>query len=154
MKYEIRKFPPKYAKAIAENTRKEIDSLEIELKHLETDLKNYQTSQKYLDCKSKLDEIYSKKADGVRIRSKCDWCKSGEKLTRASQGLIRTLVKNEKKINDPLEIKTELQLFYKKLFTENLSITKQNIVSLLENFPVPKLQEEQVIKLEGKITES
>ena len=29
---------------------KEIDSIEIELKHLETDLKNYQTSQKYLDC--------------------------------------------------------------------------------------------------------
>ena len=56
-----------YAKAIGENIRKEINSLEIELKHLETDLKNYQTSQKYLDCKSKLDEIYSKTADGVRI---------------------------------------------------------------------------------------
>ena len=41
----------KYAKVMAENTRKEIDSLEIELKHLETDLKNYQTSRKYLDCK-------------------------------------------------------------------------------------------------------
>ena len=68
LKYEIRKFPPKYAKAIAENTRKEIDSLEIELKHLETDLKNYQTSQKYLDCKSKLEQIYSKKANEVRIR--------------------------------------------------------------------------------------
>ena len=50
--YEIRKFTNKYAKAVAENARKEKDSLEIELKHLETDLKNYQTSQKYLDCKS------------------------------------------------------------------------------------------------------
>ena len=148
MKYEIRKFPPKYAKAIAENTRKEIDSLEIELKHLETDLKNYQTSQKYLDCKSKLDEIYSKKADGVRIRSKTDWYKSGEKSnkfflnlekTRASQGLIRALVKNEKEINDPIEINTEIQLFYKKLLTENLSISKENVITLLESLPVPKL---------------
>ena len=148
MKYEIRKFAKKNAKAITENTRKEIDSLEIELKHLETDLKNYQTSQKYLDCKSKLDEIYSKKADGVRIRSKTDWYKSGEKSnkfflnlekTRASQGLIRALVKNEKEINDPIEINTEIQLFYKKLLTENLSISKENVITLLESLPVRKL---------------
>ena len=138
----------KNAKAITENTRKEIDSLEIELKHLETDLKNYQISQKYLDCKSKLDEIYSKKADGVRIRSKTDWYKSGEKSnkfflnlekTRASQGLIQALVKNEKEINDPIEINTEIQLFYKKLLTENLSISKENVITLLESLPVPKL---------------
>ena len=45
----------KYEKAIAENARKEIDYPEKELKHLEIDLKNYQTSQKYLDCKGKLD---------------------------------------------------------------------------------------------------
>ena len=80
----------KNAKAIAENTRKEIDSLETELKHLETDLKNYQTSQKYLDCKSKLDEIYSKKADGVRIRSKTDWYKSGEKSNKFFLNLEKT----------------------------------------------------------------
>ena len=114
----------KYAKAIAENARKEIDSLKIELKHFKTDLKNYQTRQKYLDCKSKPDEIYSNKADRVRIRSNCDWCESGEKSnkfflnfekTSASQGLICTLVKNEKEINNPFEITTELQDFYKKL---------------------------------------
>ena len=67
------KIHKKHAKVIAENVGKEIDSLEIELKHLETDFKKYQTSQNYLDCKSKIDEIYFKKADGVRIRSKCDW---------------------------------------------------------------------------------
>ena len=44
----------KYTKAAAENTRKKIDSLEIELYHLKADLKNYQTSQKHLHCKSKL----------------------------------------------------------------------------------------------------
>ena len=47
--YEIRKFTNKYAvnrKAVAENVRKEKDSLEIKLKHLKTDLKNYQTSKK------------------------------------------------------------------------------------------------------------
>ena len=87
LKYGIRKFTKKYAQAVAENARKETDSLEIELKHLETDLKKYQTSQKYLDRKSKQDEIYSKKANGVRIRSKCDWYQSGESLTNSFQTL-------------------------------------------------------------------
>ena len=41
----------KYAKATAENARKETNSPERELKRLKTDLKNYQKSQKYLDCK-------------------------------------------------------------------------------------------------------
>ena len=59
--------------------------------------------------------------------------------TRASQGLIRALVKNEKEINDPIEINTEIQLFYKKLLTENLSISKENVITLLESLPVPKL---------------
>ena len=96
------------------------------------------------------------KADRVSIRSKCDWYESGEKSskfllnfekTRVSQGLI---VKNEKEINDPFEINIELQEFYKKLFTDNLSISKQNLFSLLADLPLPKPQEEQVIKCEGK----
>ena len=130
MEYKIRKFTKKYEKAIVENARKETDYLKIELKHLETDLKNYQTSQKYLHYKSKLD---SKIAEGVRIRGKCDSYESGEnsnkfflnfEKTRAPQGLIRTLVTNEKEINDPVETNTELQHFYKKLFTDNLSISE------------------------------
>ena len=130
MEYKIRKFTKKYEKAIVENARKETDYLKIELKHLETDLKNYQTSQKYLDYKSKLD---SKIAEGVRIRGKCDSYESGEnsnkfflnfEKTRTPQGLIRTLVTNEKEINDPVETNTELQHFYKKLFTDNLSISE------------------------------
>ena len=114
------------------NVRKEKDSIEKELKHLETDLKNYKTSQKYLDCISKLDEVYSRKADKVSIRSKCDWYKTDEKSskfflnlekTRAYQCLIRTLVKNGKEINNPVEINTELQDFYKELLIDNLSIS-------------------------------
>ena len=44
--------------------------------------------------------------------------------------------------------------FIPKKQTYNLSISKQNVVSLLEDLLVPKLQEEQVIKCEGQITES
>ena len=128
-------IPQKDAKSVVENARKQTDSLGIEFKHLRGDLKNYQASQKYLDCKSKLGEIYFKKASGVRIKSKCDWCESGEKFNKfflnlaktcASQGIIPTLIKNEREINYPAEISTELQDFYKTLFTGNLSISKQN----------------------------
>ena len=62
--------------------------------------------------------------------------------TCASQDLISILSKNEKEV----EINTELQKFYKKLFNGNLSISKQNVVSLLEDLPLSKLQREQVIK--------
>ena len=83
------------------------------------------------------DETYSKKANKVRIKSECDWYESSEKSnkfflnlekTRASLGPNRTLVKNEKEINDPVEIDTELQDFYKTLF-----ISLQHVVSLLED---------------------
>ena len=47
------------------------------------------------------------------------------------QGLIHKLAKNENEINDPVEMNTEIQLFYKKLFTEAISISKQNVVSPL-----------------------
>ena len=49
---------------------------------------------------------------------------------------------------------TELQDFYKELFTDNLSISKQNVVSILEDLPLAKLQEEQVIKCKAEIIES
>ena len=43
---------------------------------------------------------------------------------------------------------------FKKLFTDILSISKQNVITVLEDLPLPKLQEEQVIKCEEQITES
>ena len=144
MKYEIWKFTKKYAKAIAENARKEIDSLEIELKHLKTHLKNYQTSQKYLDCKSNLDGIHSKKDVGVRIRSKYDLYETGEKSnkfflnfekTRASEGLICTFVENEKEINNPVETR----IFIKSSSPISLYFKTQRSISY-RKFALPKLQ--------------
>ena len=51
--------------------------------------KNYQASQKHLDFKSKLDEIYSKKVKWFRVKSKCDSYESGEK----SNNFFKTLEK-------------------------------------------------------------
>ena len=44
--------------------------------------------------------------------------------------------------------------FFIESSSPKISISKQNVVSLLENLPVPKLQEGRVIKCEGEITES
>lgn len=57
-------------------------------------------------------------------------------------------------INDPGEINTELQDFHKKPFTDNLSISKKTVVSLLKDLSLPKLQEKQSKKCEGEITGS
>ena len=57
-------------------------------------------------------------------------------------------------INDPGEINTELQDFHKKPFTNNLSISKKTVVSLLKDLSLPKLQEKQSKKCEGEITGS
>ena len=54
-------------------------------------------------------------------------------------------------INDPGEINTELQDFHKKPFTDNLSISKKSVVSLLKDLSLPKLQEKQSKKCEGEI---
>ena len=115
LKYEIRKFTKKNCKSHSRKCKKGNRFS----RNITSSLNRYKyrTSQKYLDCKLKLDEIYSKQSNGVRTRSKCDWYESSEKSnkfflnleeTLTSQGLICSLVKNENEINDPVEINTEL----------------------------------------------
>ena len=36
---------------------------------------NYLDNSEYNLCKSKLDQFYEEKANGIRMRSKCDWYK-------------------------------------------------------------------------------
>ena len=53
-------------------------SLEKKLKTLETNT-NFTENSAYTEIKEKLDKIYQAKTNGIRIRSKCDWYKHGEK---------------------------------------------------------------------------
>ena len=71
LKYEIRKFTIDFSKALSKNEKQEVSYLEKKLKNLECDLSNTKTRDQYLDCKDKLENIYTKKANGIRIRSKC-----------------------------------------------------------------------------------
>ena len=158
LKYEIRKFTIDFSKALSKNEKQEVSYLEKKLKDLECDLSNTKTRDQYLDCKDKLENIYTKKANAIRIRSKCSWYESGEKSskfflnlekTRAKQGHLR----NENEIQEQREVYTHLYLFFKNLFTQKLSVCEENVTKFLDQIFLPKLNNEQIFEWEGFINE-
>ena len=56
--------------------------MEKKLKNLESSLNEPQIRDQYLECKDQLETIYTKKANGIKIRSKCNWYENGEKSTK------------------------------------------------------------------------
>ena len=116
-----------------------------------------------MDYKERLNTIYSKKVNGIRIRSKCDWCENGEKSTkfflnleksRSSQGVVGSILKNKIEVKNQSEINNELSKFYKNLFKENLNTSKEAISSFLENINLPSLTNEQAFECDGIISET
>ena len=70
-------------------------------------------NSEYVSCKGKLDQFYKGKANGIRIRSKCNWYEYGEKSTKfflnlektgAHQNKIRNILINGKEITDQKEV--------------------------------------------------
>ena len=82
LKYEIRKFSIRYSKVIAKEKRKKQHELESKLKILEKSLSCDKNIEEYHKCKADLDEIYDNIAEGVKIRSKCQWYEESEKSTK------------------------------------------------------------------------
>ena len=106
--------------------------------------------------------IYTKKVNGIRIRSKYNWYENGETSTKfflnlekycATQGCLRTILENKKELSDSQQINDALYNFYQTLFKEKLSISDECIQSFLDKVPLPKLNENQTLKCEGAITE-
>ena len=79
LKYEIRKFSIKLAKAQAMKRRLERVLLEKKLKNLESNMNNF---EEYNDCKTQLEQIYKVNANGIKIRSKCEWYEHEEKSSK------------------------------------------------------------------------
>ena len=75
LKYNIRKYTIKFSKELAKSTNKITTDLETKLKHFEKH-ENYLDNIDYQVCKQQLDEIYEKKAKGIKIRSKCNMVKN------------------------------------------------------------------------------
>ena len=92
---QMRKFAITYSKKASQSTKRSQCELEKKLKELESNLNSEANFNEYTKCKNDLQRIYERTAEGVKIRSKCQWYEEGEKSTKFFLNL-------EKK-NDPLK---------------------------------------------------
>ena len=81
LKQNIRKDTIKFHKKPAKNKNKIIADLETKLKHFEKH-ENHVDNIDYKVCKQQVELIYEKEARGIKIRTKCNWHKHGEKSTK------------------------------------------------------------------------
>ena len=123
LKYEVRKFTIKYTKHVAKEKRQLKTNLENQLKKLEGKLDEDNLS-KYDSVKNELDEIYDHIAEGIRIRSKCDWYEHGKKSTKfflnlekqgGSQNTIKKLAIDDKEMTEQVHILEHIREFYETL---------------------------------------
>ena len=119
-------------------------------------------NSEYVSCKGKLDQFYKGKANGIRIRSKCNWYEYGEKSTKfflnlektgAHQNKIRNILINGKEITDQKEVNNELFGFYNNLFKNDQKSSKSDTTQFLSSIEVPCLTEEQSTKCKFLISE-
>ena len=101
----------------------------------------------------KFDSIYDHMAEGIRIRSKCDWHQHGEKSTkcflnlekkRGNQNQIRKLTIDEKEIDDDIEIFKKIGSFYETLFKSQSFKNVSEIEKFLCNITTPSLNKDQI----------
>ena len=104
IKFEIRQFLIRFFKKLSRSWNAEREILERELNDSEKSGWSYSDNEDCLVCKTKLDKIYDKKVEGLRIRSKCGWYEKWEKSTKffltlekrhAIQNQIKALVVND-----------------------------------------------------------
>ena len=162
LKYEIRKFSIHFSKGIARNKKIERTYLENKLKTLENS-PSFVNNPEYIETNEKLDKIYQEKANGIRIRSKCNWYKHGEKSSkfflnleksRAVQNQIRNVLIDNIEINNQKDINKELYLYYKNLFNKRQHLSEHdinNFLNTVSNFP--QLSTEQSLECEKNISE-
>ena len=99
MKFEIRQFSITFSKNLSKFLNAKGEILEKELKDFEKSASSYFNNDDYLACKTKLDKIYNKKLEGLKIRSTCDWFEKGEKSTKFFLTLEKrhTIIQNQSK---------------------------------------------------------
>ena len=71
-----------YSKTAAKIRRQHRINLEQELKNLENNLIFKENGKFYSHYRNELETIYDHIAEGIRIRSKCEWYEHGEKSTK------------------------------------------------------------------------
>ena len=117
--------------------------------------------EEYNGSKTQLEQIYKIKANGIKIRSKCEWYEHGEKSSkfflnleksRAIQGQVRTGIYNDKETNDETEVNNHFYSFFNYLYKET-SFLSNNLETYLNTISFPKLTKEKSETLDGGITE-
>ena len=136
--------------------------MESKLKTLESRPK-FIDNPEYIETNEKFDKIYQEKANGIRIRSQCNWYEHGEKSSknflnleksRAFQNQIRDILIGNLEVNSQQVINNELYLYYKNLFNEIQHLSEydiNNFVDVVSKFP--QLSTEQSPECEKCVTE-
>ena len=82
LKYEIRILSKKFSKNKVKLWREKLSRLEVKLKELEQNLSNDEAKEQYHAYRGEINEIYDEISNGIKIRSKCDWYKFGERFNK------------------------------------------------------------------------
>ena len=137
--------------------------LENKLKELEGNLNTEDNIQSYNIYKKELDSIYDHIAEGIRIRSKCDWYEHGEKSSkfflnlekkRGNQNQIRKLIIDEKEIDGDVEILKKIESFYETLFKSQSFKNVSEIEKFLCGITTPSLNNDQINLCEKDLSET
>ena len=162
LKYEIRKFVIKFSKCKSKKIKKKRTKIENKLQLLEDNHSYIENRNAYDNSKDQLNEILENIAEGVRIRSRCQWYEEGEKSNkfflnlekkRAIEGQIRKVVANDREISDPKLIEYEIKSFYKTLFRNNITKSELDNNHFLEEVDLPVLSLDEKLLCEGELTE-
>ena len=99
--------------------------LENKLKLLESNLDRDINSAEYINCKNQREKIYDDIAKGIKVRSKCQWYKQGEKSTnfilnlvktKTTEGTVEKLEIDNKEVDNSVEVNRKLEKFFESLF--------------------------------------
>ena len=113
--------------------------------------------------KIELEILRESKMSGIRIRSRANWLKDGEKASKffcnlEKHNYTKKTIKRLKhhdgnNIYNQKSILTEIKYFYEKLFAEEKSENKKlDLETLMKNYNLPRLNKNNAKNLEGKLT--
>ena len=148
LKFEIRKLCYSIIKNLAKSLRLERTKLEKKLNELEKITVSYlNDNQEYKKCKSKLENIYQIKVDGVRTRRRCKWYGHGEKSlklkTPGNPKSNLSYISNKNEMINDSEINVQISFFYKLLYQGELSFSKNDLQTYLKTVSISAFSKEQ-----------
>ena len=146
----------------AKEERKQRDELETTLKSIEKNLSTEENQCLYDKCKRDLEEIYNNIAEGIRIRSRCQWYEEGEKSFKfflnlkkfnGTRSQIRELIVRDQEIADPNKILNEIRNFYESLFKKGYSKPPSQINDFLDKVQLSKLNITEINECGNELSE-